>query len=69
MVAANIHCPTGNRTTGTNWADSAHDAAGNMTEFAKPSDLANSRVRGVRPCFRFTGIFAGFSASARGWHR
>jgi len=29
-------------TTGTNWADPVHDAAGNMTQIPKPSDLANS---------------------------
>ena len=28
-------------TTGTNWADPAHDAAGNMTTIPKPSDLVN----------------------------
>jgi len=29
-------------TTGTNWADPAHDRAGNMTAMPKPSDPANS---------------------------
>ena len=29
-------------TTGTNWADPAHDRAGNMTTISKPSALANS---------------------------
>ena len=27
--------------TGTNWADPTHDAAGNMTTIPKPADLAN----------------------------
>ncbi|MGM0489808.1 MAG: hypothetical protein ACQESR_24005 [Planctomycetota bacterium] len=29
-------------TTGTNWADPSHDAAGNMTTLPKPSDLGSS---------------------------
>jgi len=29
-------------TSGTNWADPSHDAAGNMTSMPKPSDLGNS---------------------------